>query len=313
MADPQPSETPDIADALPRMMPEIRRITQTGWALLAAIAAVTVLTLTLTADLGDNDYEIPLYILAIAIIGIFAVAKFTRRQHEARLMPMMSEALGLGYQQNASYFLNTLPPRLLPKASRKNAEDMISGKIGDRAIRFAEVKLETGGKNSSTLFQGIVAEFPNVVPMPPFFLAAETATKTWLGFSGPIKVDDLQRIDTVTGGRGKVYGVWASSSTVRNHPAFAAVLKVLTNLEHFVGSDSSLYTASSNGQVIHVALSHKRNLFMIGGLFAAKDALFDDIRKGYRDLQIPLTIAAKLLEAEQSAVVRPEEAVSPPA
>lgn len=194
----------------------------------------------------------------------------------------------------------------MPRAGRKIAEDLISGRIGGRSIRFAEMKLETGGKNSSTLFQGIVAEFPNLAPMPPFFLAAEAETKGWLGFAGPIKVDDLMRVDTISGANGKVYGVWASTSEVRRHPAFAAVVKVLTNLEFVIGSESRLYTASSNGRVIHVALSHKRNLFKIGGLFTAGDALMDDIRLGYRDLTIPVTIAAKLLEAEQTAVVTPE-------
>ena len=297
------AQAQDITDALPGLMPKIRRITRNGWLQEAVIAVVAVLALYLTAGLGKETYEIPLIILALAIGLAIWVARNTRRQHEARIMPLMAEALGMGYLQNASHFMQSLPPRLLPKASRRIAEDLIAGRIGDRSIRFAEMKVETGGKNSSTLFQGIVAEFPNLAPMPPFFIADEGQTRNWLGFAGPIKVDDLLRIDTMTGNSGKVYGIWASGSDVRQHPAFDAALKVLTSLEHFIGSESRLYTATSNGQIIHVALSHKRNLFKIGGLFNSGDALLDDIRMGYRDLTIPLTIAAKLLEAEQSALV----------
>jgi hypothetical protein len=311
MQDAPAPEVPDIADALPKLMPELRRITLRGWALEGALAVTAVAALVMTSGLGEKAYEFPLIILFVAAFIALSIARHTRRQHEARIMPLMAEAADLGYQQNASHFLASLPPRLLPKAGRKSAEDLISGRIGDRSIRFAEIRLETGGRNSSTLFQGIVAEFPNLVPMPPFFLAAEGETRGWFGFAGRIKVDDLMRIDTVTGGNGTVYGVWASRSEVRDHPAFAAALKVLTSLEHYIGSDSRLYTASSNGEIIHVALSHKRNLFKIGGLFSAGDALMDDIRIGYRDLSIPLTIAARLLEAEQSAVVKPEPQAAP--
>jgi hypothetical protein len=317
MTDPQPSDPPDIADALPGMLPDLRRSTLTGWAGIAAVAvtafAALVFIAGLEANKDGNEWEAVIIVLGIAVALCLWIAHRTRRAHEARIMPIMAQALGLGYQQDASYFLSTLPVRLLPKAGKRSAEDMISGKIGDRAIRFAEVKLETGGKNSSTLFQGIVAEFPNLAPMPPFFLADEGKTRTWLGFAGPIKVDDLIRIDSVPGSEGRVYGVWASRTEVRDHPALAAVLKILTHLEYTIGSLSSLYTASSNGEVMHVALTHKRNLFKIGGLFAATDALMDDIRMGYRDLTIPLTIASKLLEAEKAALTEPAAAVSPPA
>lgn len=306
MPNPDPPPVLDIADVLPSLLPELRRITQKGWLLEAAIAVIAVAVLVLTAGMGENSYTIPLIVLVVAVGLAAHVARTTRRHHEARIMPLMAEALGLGYLQNASSFMTSLPPRLLPKASRKTAEDQISGRIGDRPIRFAEMKVETGGEDSSTLFQGIVAEFPNLAPMPPFFLAAEGETRNWFGFAGRIKVDDLIRIDTITGPSGIVYGIWAGTAEVRRHPAFAAVLQVLTSLEGFIGSDSRLYTASSDGAIIHVALSHKRNLFMIGGLLNTGDALLDDMRLGFRDLSIPLTIAAKLLEAEQSAVAKPD-------
>lgn len=221
MPDPDSTPVPDITDALPSLLPELRRITRNGWLLEAAIAVTAVAMLILTAGMGDEPYQIPLIVLAVAVGLAAYIAQITRRRHEARIMPLMAEALGLGYLQNASSFMTGLPARLLPKAGRKTAEDQISGRIGDRSIRFAELKLETGGKNSTTLFQGIVAEFPNLAPMPQFFLAAEGETRNWLGFAGPIKVDDLIRIDTITGRSGKVYGVWASTFDVRRHPAFA--------------------------------------------------------------------------------------------
>lgn len=96
MPEPQAPEAPDITDALPKLMPEIRRVTLTGWALEGAIAVVTVAILILTAGTGEEPYQILLIVLVVAAVLASSVARYTRGQHEARLMPTMAEAASLG-------------------------------------------------------------------------------------------------------------------------------------------------------------------------------------------------------------------------
>ena len=252
--------------------------------------------------LGGRAYQVEFLVAALAVILILIIARRTQRAHEALIMPKLAEAAGLTYATDAAGFAQSLPPRLLPKAGLKRSEDVIWGQVGGRMIRFAEMKYETGGKNSSTLFKGIVVSYPNLAPMPSFFLAAEKETMGGFLASSHIKVADLVRIRSVTGGMGVVYGVWAGSTDIAKNPRLDGVLKVLTNLQNAIGSDAQLYTASSNGEVLHLAFRYKRDLFKIGGLFAGEDKLIADIKQGYHDLTLPLTIARKLLEAEKSAL-----------
>ena len=87
-------------------------------------------------------------------------------------------------------------------------------------------------------------------------------------------------------------------------PALSAVVDVLTRIENHVGYGAELYAATSNGEEIHVALSHKRNLFRVGGLFPNEDEVFQDVRAAMQDLTVPLTLAKALIEAEEAAVAK---------
>jgi hypothetical protein len=109
----------------------------------------------------------------------------------------------------------------------------------------------------------------------------------------------LVQIRTVTGGMGRRFGVWASSTAAADHPALGAVLDILTDLERRVSSNAELLSATSNGEEMHVALTHKRDLYKIGGLFVSAATILEDVQAAYRDLTMPLTIAMQLMEAEK--------------
>ncbi|MBA3908589.1 MAG: hypothetical protein C0524_01630 [Rhodobacter sp.] len=51
-------------------------------------------------------------------------------------------------------------------------------------ICMAGTKVETGGRNSRMLFKGVVAQFPNRVAMPAFFIADEAQTRPGMFFGG---------------------------------------------------------------------------------------------------------------------------------
>ena len=84
-------------------------------------------------------------------------------------------------------------------------------------------------------------------------------------------------------------------------PALAAVIEVLTRIETHVGGGAELYSATSNGEEMHVALSHKRNLFRVGGLFPSESDIFADVHTAMQDLVVPLSLAKVLIGAEEAA------------
>ncbi len=295
------SAAPDLTQALPALMPALRGKTNTGWAINIAIAVIALAVLAALVGSFQDHWQIILFIVGAAVVGFTSTAIWVRREHEKIVMPLLAKTIGMQYRKGDKSFLDTIPPRLLPKTSRRKVDDALTGSIGGRNIRMAEVKVETGGKNSHTLFKGIVFNFPNLAPMPPFFLADQAKTRGWAIFGGNIRIDDLAQIDTRISNN-RTYGVWASSASVVQDPALHGVLNVLTTLHADLGHDMQLFSASSDGQTMHIALSCKNDLFSIGGMFTPAGKLLPAIERAYRDLTIPLTLASRLLAAEAEAV-----------
>jgi hypothetical protein len=307
---PDVSSTPDSPDAVAlavrNLMPGLRRQGQLTVAIMAAVTVIGVATAMwiVNSDMdGEDRFKFSLVTLGAAGFAVYHAYRWMRKQQEALLMPVLARTVGLNYDKNAKPFLKALPDRLLPKGVR-TAEDHVHGNLGAHAIQLAEVNVETGGKNSRTLFKGLVAQFPNRVAMPAFFVALEDKTRPGFFFGGDLKTDGLHHLRNVTGLTGRTYGVWTSWSQMEEPPALAAVVEVLTRIENHVGSEAELYSATSNGEETHVALSHKRNLFRVGGLFPSESDIFADVRHAMQDLTVPLNLAKALISAEETAVAK---------
>ncbi len=282
--------------AIDDLLPEFRRETQTHWSLIALILGAGAASLALLPLDTEGGMKAAIFIVIFGLFGVGALATRVRRRHEALVVPLIARSAGLRYRQGQDGFLLKLPPRMLPKGSVRKCNDLVTGTVGGREISFAEVMIATGGKNSTVQFQGIVAEFPNVVPMPSFFVAAEKETRGWFMFKGNLRVDDLNFIQTVQG-REDLYGVWTHLRSEAERPGFEALLGALLELEGKLPS-ARLYSASSDGRVTHVALRHSRDLFRLGGLFASRDRLDAQIRRAFEDLRLPLEVVTLLLAAE---------------
>jgi hypothetical protein len=303
---PAPDASDQVALAVRDLMPGLRRQGHLALGIMAAasVIAFVVTLMILASDMdGEGRFKFSLVVLGAAGFAIYHAYRWMRKQQESLLMPILARTVGLSYDKNAKPFLKALPQRLLPKGV-KTAEDHIHGTLGAHAIQLAEVNVETGGKNSRTLFKGLVAQFPNRVAMPAFFIALEDKTRPGIFFGGDLKTDGLHHLRNVTGEGGRTYGVWTSWSEMQEPPALAAVVEVLTRLETRVGRGAELYSATSNGVEMHVALSHTRNLFRAGGMFPNESDIFADVRAAMQDLTVPLTLANVLINAEETAVAK---------
>lgn len=297
----EPSPLPDVTHAVRELLPALRGHTRAGWFQIAVVTVLSFLAILFAIAELEGEGKIKIIFIAglIGALIIGYIARRTRSQHEAAVMPILGHTVGLSHTKDAGHFAKSLPMRLLPHRAITSGEDHLAGRIGDRTLEMAEIKAETGGKNSRTLFQGIVARFPNAVPMPPFFIADEAQTRSGLFFSGHLDVEGLVQVQTISTG-GTSYGIWASSAAAVEHPALAEVIRILTNLPSRVSAAAQLFSATSNGEITHVALTHKRNLYQIGGLFFDEAQLLRDVETALRDLTVPLTIAHQLMEAERA-------------
>jgi hypothetical protein len=303
------AQTPDtssqVALAVRNLMPGLRRQSFVALAvsIAAAVASGIASLMILSSEMDGTDrFELILLAVGAGILVIVLSYRHMRKKQEALVMPVLAESVGLRYDKAAQTFLNALPARLLPKGVKKG-EDHVSGTLGAHTIQMAEVNVETGGKNSRTLFKGIIAQFPNRTTMPAFFVALADKTRPGIFFGGDLSTDGLHHLRDVQSS-GRTYGVWTSWSQMQEPPALAAVVEVLTGIERIVGNGVELYAATSNGVEMHLALSHKRNLFRVGGLFPSESDLFADVRAAMQDLSVPLTVAKALISAEETAMAQ---------
>jgi hypothetical protein len=293
-----------VAQAVRALMPGLQRqaLVAVTIIILAIVAAALAAVLFLNSGMESAD-RWKMAVLALLggglIVGV-TYQEMVRRQ-EAQVMPILAGAIGLAYDKGAKSFVQGLPKRLLPARGIRSGEDHVQGTLGAHAIQMAEVHVETGGKNSRTLFRGIVAQFPNRIAMPAFFLALEDKTRPGMFFGGDLSTEGLHHLRNVSGGDGRTYGVWTSWNKLEEPPALSAVIEILTRIEDHLGSGAELYAATSNGEETHIALSHTRNLFRVGGLLPNENRLFADVRVAMQDLTLPLKLAQALISAEETA------------
>ena len=84
-------------------------------------------------------------------------------------------------------------------------------------------------------------------------------------------------------------------------PTRDAVIDVLTRIDAELGPGFALYTAIADGTETQVALTHRRNLSRVGGMFPDENQLFRDVRAAMQDLVVPLDLARALIATEQAA------------
>jgi hypothetical protein len=302
-----PDATAKVAIAVRNLMPGLKARARTalaGMVLTAGVAGI-VAYLSLGSGMDSQDrWKFAIFAVFIAVLICMGAVKWAVKAQEALVMPVVAQAVGLTYSKDARAFVQSLPKRLLPARGVRSGEDHVQGTLGSHAIQMAEVKVETGGKNSRTLFQGIVAQFPNRVAMPAFFLALEDKTRPGIFFGGELATEGLRHLRNVPGLGGQTYGIWTSSDDKQDPPALTAVVDILTRLDALVGPSARLYAATSNGVEMHVALTHARNLFRVGGLMPQEPDIFADVRRAMQDLTVPLTLAKALIGAEETAAAR---------
>lgn len=300
---PVPAAEPvDVAEAVQKILPEIAAIRGRGWRNMAISAALSLFVLMLSLQLrGESRFTLILLSLACLVIVISGIFVQTRRNQEAIVMPLLAQSIGLNYSQKGTEFARSLPQRLLPKQGNRTGTDLIDGVIGGRSLTFGEVECATGGKNRRVLFRGVVARFQNQTPLPPFFLVQATrAGKSTLVPVG-ISTDGLIKIAQRQPRADSEIGIWASHAEVADDPALDAVVGAILDLPDQLGPDASLYAATCDGTVVHVALSHPKDLFRFGGMFEDDDDLLKQVKQALQDLMMPMTLAEKLIEAEALA------------
>lgn len=286
--------------ALAEALPELRRIQIQGWAGMAAAAVVTLLMGTAIWQLGSDAMGWAIMAYVFGAFGVVGIGAWVKRSHEARVMPIIASTLGLSHQKQGKWFVDQIPTNFIPRGGKQQGDDLMSGKIADRPFRFAEVKTETGGKNSSTLFDGVVIELATREPLPEFLIAPSRQTRGFWFFKGNLDVANQTLWHSEYGTNGEEYGLWSPSDRPGEREVMQALMIRMIDLGGSLGSGSSLYSVACTGRDIYVALRHKHEMFRIGGAFATEADIMANIRTASDELAVPLRLAAEIVRAEEA-------------
>ncbi|MEO8531985.1 MAG: hypothetical protein ABI459_12210, partial [Deltaproteobacteria bacterium] len=229
------------------------------------------------------------------IITVSVTLTYIRRERGQILMPILTDAVGLMHRKDDYHYIENLPDLLLP-AGRRVIDDSVTGAVGDRRFTFAQARVFSqtslgSDKNSVERFHGAVFTFRSHQRLPSFALIPQDKTTK-------LRTDGFHTVETHSGADARDYRVMVREDTQQMTPQLAAIVETLTGLAARVEPQATLYAARHDDGLIHIAISTKRRLFKLGGVFNSDATLTQDLRAAMANLNIPLDFCAAILACE---------------
>lgn len=248
-------------------------------------------------------YAICAFVFALVLEGRFG------KELSRKVLPQVVTEFGFSYRPFAGNAPELVKTGLLPNDTIKVAEDWISGDVAGRRLEAAEVEIVTGYKNKKRLFRGLVVSFQNPGPEDWLVMGKEAETKPGR-FSGPLLgLKNLHEVHRTRSGEGEEFRVFMADPEQVIEPRIEAFLNALTRLDSL--EDFRLYSVVRTYDTTYVALSNRRDLFSVGGLFFTKTSLQRKISGALAELSIPLKVAESLLAAEAAYPPKNKEQSGP--
>lgn len=296
---PDGREEPSVA-TMEALLAEMRLIKRNGRAMAAFAMVLTGLLCVLAAGFAEDSAKWIFGALAFGIIVVMGIVGWVRGQHERKAMPTIAQLFGLAYQKSPKDFFQDIPNNFIPLGGRRSVDDLMSGKVADRSFHFAECKRETGGKNSRTLFKGVVLVVESKGGLPSFIVAAEKETKGFLFSKGRVQVDEIPLIYHSAAHDGQTYGLWSHSPEAKEMAGLRSFMERIIAVGPKILGQSTLYSVVSTGGHYYVSLRHSRDLFKIGGLLADDAQMRADMQTAAAEFSHPIDLIAEILRAEDA-------------
>jgi hypothetical protein len=290
-------------EAFVAALPRLRRIQFFGWAAIASMVAVAILILA-AVDYDDPDMRTPAMVAIIgAALGSWYVRDQVLKRHGAEVMPIVAATFGLTHDKTGGSFLGIVPFRIPPRSNVNTVDDHLTGTIGGRVWHAAEVRTETGGKSSKVYFDGIVIHVATSGPLPGLMACRieETQGSFWHG-SARINVKDVTPVSLPSNRMPHGFGVWRTDGkwgTADFDPERTAILiDAVSRAASGLAPDSRALQILFDDRAITVATGSGHEMFRIGGLFATRATVMEDIRRVAQEVGPLIRAITDILQAE---------------
>lgn len=273
----------------------------------AVVAVVGVAGLLMSAGGDGVSYGIAVLVVGLLMLPVM-VAESVRLKQEKEVLPLIARAFGLSYTKSPPDIFYSLPEVFIPRGGRRSVDDQMAGEVAGRRFSFTEVKTETGGKNSRTLFKGVVVTIANDRKLPEFLIASTKETKGFLFFRGNVHVEGMDYHEGVTGPNGVYYGLWSrGGGQVGALSGLRAFMERMSEIGPQVLGTGELYSVACDGRSIHLAIRLAEDMFRVGGLLADDARVMADIRRAGDQLAHPIRLVSEVLRAEEALMAAQEK------
>lgn len=294
------------ATALADALPMLRRIQMQGLGMIAAASVATVALVLVTGFGGQTQVNISIIGMMVGVGAIFWIRDHVRKQHETEIMPIVARTFGIDFVKHPVGFLDTIPDTIPPRSNRVTLDDGLSGTIAGRSWRFAEVRTESGGKNNRVYFDGAVVAVQAAAPLPQFIVARHEDTKGsfWKG-AARLNLSKEPMTPHAFGGWLTDYGLWSRQMRDGDYATIERLCDGIARSVGQLGQGAKLCMIAVEGPEIVVAITHKHELFRIGGLFATESSVLADIRRVAQEVGPVITVVTGILQAEAASAATP--------
>ena len=246
-------------------------------------------------------------------IAFYAPEKAYRAAYKSRIVPHLAARFGdLNYRAAQEPNLQRLADlSLIPGFGKKTVEDEIFGSYRGVRLNIVEANLETGGKNSSVVFNGLVVE----MDFPGRFSGTTVVTKeaaSWLGaigdFACPTGLDRVRLEDPEFERRYQVYSTDQVGARALLTPA---IMERIMELESHARRDPPRLLAEPGRLWVSIPKDEKENLFEPPSLSQPVDSGGEMLVELSRDIGSVLQFVDAVLDLDP--LNRPPQAAEPTA
>lgn len=260
----QPLITTLDPDAVERealgLAPEFHRVTRKE--AVTSIAFLLALLVGASAAFYFGSWTLGLFLLTIIVAALLRIPKVLRRSQMGVALPYVLRSLCLEQNSGGLEFNRSLPGRLFPRVGDPLVSTVVSGSIDGFPVAIAELEvLDRRADTPVVLFEGLVLRLGLPTPLPGFLILdaahsrkmERTSSRTWLSREQHFEVGKLVPCPMLPGGVHDL-GLWLEMPADPVGQPLAAVLKVLSCPPADARIDGRIYSATSDGKTIYVAL-----------------------------------------------------------
>ncbi len=307
--------SPELDAAMQAPMKEIARGRVTAWTLALGLIALAIgAGIWILAADPFAEFGVLIFLIFLGGYAGYGVFWMYGRRVSRLVMPHLASAAGLEYQPRfPDTFVDRLAGQgLIPRAVyKRRSEDWFQGTFGTHTFEAADLRLETGGKNSKALFTGLIVWIEHPVAREQIIVTQPDTTQGGFFSRALLDVSELSEgAGFLSPGDDRRFQAFSATPQATQTTEFKNLVQTVLRLDTEI-SGCRLFSIMLHDGRLMVALEHDDNWFRIVPVFGTTQ-LQRQVQIAFEQMQDLLAIVQILLDAAEAGVSPSADDPAPP-